>query len=594
MPQVQPPPPSPPHGQTPQVEPPPPKTPLYHQTPQVKPDPPRPPYPQTPQVKPDPPPPYPQTPQGQPPPPKTPLYPQTPLVQPPPPRLPYPQTPQVKPDPPRPPYPQTPQVKPDPPPPPYPQMPQVQPPPPSPPHSQTPQVKPDPPRPPYPQTPQVKPDPPPPPYPQTPQGQPPPPKTPLYPQTPHVQPPPPRLPYPQTPQVKPDPPLITRYPQTLPALQSSQNPQAPQPHPQKLQQTTFQSCEVAQSQRIPCGGSDISAAACESISCCSDGRQCYFGKAVTVQCTKDAKFIVVVAKDATLPNIDLEAISLLGGGQGCTHVDSNSQFAIYQFPVTACGSLVKEEPGVIIYENKMTCAYEVGVGPLGATTRDRHYEVLFQCRYIGTSVETLVVEVLPLQNPPLPVAGLGPISVKLRLANGQCSSKGCNEVDVAYSSFYSEADYPVRKVLRDPVYVDVQLLGKTDPLLVLTLGRCWATTSPEPHSLPQWDILIDGCPYRDDRYLSSLVPVDHASGFPSHHKHFIFKMFTFLDPSSMATQREMVYIHCSTAVCYAAPGTRCEPVCYRRKRDVKAVSQEKSEQRVVVSSGPVAMVSPQQ
>uniref|UniRef100_A0A3P8SA54 Zona pellucida sperm-binding protein 4 n=1 Tax=Amphiprion percula TaxID=161767 RepID=A0A3P8SA54_AMPPE len=410
--------------------------------------------------------------------------------------------PQVKPPPLRPPFPKTIQMQPSPPPPLFSQTIQVQSLSSHPPYPQRAQVKPPPPHPPYPQTPQVQPHPPSPPYPQTPQVQPSPPKTPL--------------------------------------------------------------CEVAQSQRIPCGGSDISAAACESISCCSDGRQCYFGKAVTVQCTKDAKFIVVVAKDATLPNIDLEAISLLGGGQGCTHVDSNSQFAIYQFPVTACGSLVKEEPGVIIYENKMTCAYEVGVGPLGATTRDRHYEVLFQCRYIGTSVETLVVEVLPLQNPPLPVAGLGPISVKLRLANGQCSSKGCNEVDVAYSSFYSEADYPVRKVLRDPVYVDVQLLGKTDPLLVLTLGRCWATTSPEPHSLPQWDILIDGCPYRDDRYLSSLVPVDHASGFPSHHKHFIFKMFTFLDPSSMATQREMVYIHCSTAVCYAAPGTRCEPVCYRR------------------------------
>uniref|UniRef100_A0A3P8SBT3 Zona pellucida sperm-binding protein 4 n=1 Tax=Amphiprion percula TaxID=161767 RepID=A0A3P8SBT3_AMPPE len=587
-PQVKPDPPPPPYPQTPQIQPPPPKTPTYPQTPQVQPSPPRPPYPQTPQVKPDPPPPpYPQTTQVQPPPPKTPTY---------------PQTPQVQPSPPHPPYPQTPQVKPDPPPPPYPQTTQVQPPPPkTPTYPQTPQVQPSPPHPPYPQTPQVKPDPPPPPYPQTTQVQPPPPKTPTYPQTPQVQPSPPHPPYPQTPQVKPDP-QPPPYPQTTqvqppppktPTYPQTTQVQPPPPktptYPQMPQQTTFQSCEVAQSQRIPCGGSDISAAACESISCCSDGRQCYFGKAVTVQCTKDAKFIVVVAKDATLPNIDLEAISLLGGGQGCTHVDSNSQFAIYQFPVTACGSLVKEEPGVIIYENKMTCAYEVGVGPLGATTRDRHYEVLFQCRYIGTSVETLVVEVLPLQNPPLPVAGLGPISVKLRLANGQCSSKGCNEVDVAYSSFYSEADYPVRKVLRDPVYVDVQLLGKTDPLLVLTLGRCWATTSPEPHSLPQWDILIDGCPYRDDRYLSSLVPVDHASGFPSHHKHFIFKMFTFLDPSSMATQREMVYIHCSTAVCYAAPGTRCEPVCYRR-----TVSQEKSEQRVVVSSGPVAMVSPQQ
>lgn len=65
---------------------------------------------------------------------------------------------------------------------------------------------------------------------------------------------------------------------------------------------------------------------------------------VTVQCTKDAQFIVVVAKDATLPNIDLESISLLEGGQGCTHVDSNSDFAIYHFPVTACGSLVMVRP----------------------------------------------------------------------------------------------------------------------------------------------------------------------------------------------------------------------------------------------------------
>lgn len=54
----------------------------------------------------------------------------------------------------------------------------------------------------------------------------------------------------------------------------------------------------------------------------------------------DAQFIVVVARDATLPNIDLETISLLGSGQKCTHVDSNSEFAIYQFPVTGCGSVV--------------------------------------------------------------------------------------------------------------------------------------------------------------------------------------------------------------------------------------------------------------
>lgn len=64
--------------------------------------------------------------------------------------------------------------------------------------------------------------------------------------------------------------------------------------------------------------------------------------------------------------------------------------------------------------------------------------------------------------------------------------------DVAYSSFYMDGDYPVVKVLRDPVYVEVRMLERTDPNLVLTLGRCWATSNPYPHSLPQWDLLIDG------------------------------------------------------------------------------------------------------
>lgn len=64
--------------------------------------------------------------------------------------------------------------------------------------------------------------------------------------------------------------------------------------------------------------------------------------------------------------------------------------------------------------------------------------------------------------------------------------------DVAYTSYYLDSDYPVTKVLRDPVYVEVRVLERTDPNLVLTLGRCWATSSPYPQSLPQWDLLIDG------------------------------------------------------------------------------------------------------
>ncbi|XP_029910100.1 zona pellucida sperm-binding protein 4-like [Myripristis murdjan] len=491
--------------------------------------------------------------------PKGPPRPQAPEMPPPPQPpmfVPRPQAPEMPP-----PLPQAPKL----PPPPPPQAPKLPPPPPP----QAPKLPPPPP----PQAPKL----PPPPPPQAPKLPPPPP-----PQAPKLPPPPP-----QAPKLPPPPPQAPKLPPPPPQVPNVPRPPAAPP---------VQSCEVAEGQKIPCGGPDITAAACDAISCCFDGHQCYYGKAVTVQCTKDAQFIVVVARDATLPNIDLESISLLEGGQGCTHVDSNSGFAIYQFPVTACGSVVMEEPGVIIYENRMSCSYEVGVGPLGAITRDSTYELLFQCRYIGTSVETLVVEVLPIDNPPPPVAALGPIGVELRLANGQCYAKGCNEEEAAYTSFYTDADYPVTKVLRDPVYVEVQLMGKTDPNLVLNLGRCWTTTGPNPHSLPQWDLLIDGCPNPSDYYLSSLVQVGPSSGldFPTHYKRFIFKMFTFVDAQSLAQLKEQIYIHCSTAVCTAGPGHSCAQSCRRNKRDTKAADLRKADPKTVVSSGLVIMSAPLQ
>uniref|UniRef100_A0A3B4UZJ0 Zona pellucida sperm-binding protein 4 n=1 Tax=Seriola dumerili TaxID=41447 RepID=A0A3B4UZJ0_SERDU len=473
------------------------------------------------------------------------------------------------------------------PPPQAPQTHQPAPPPKTPQYQQIPQFQPSPPlrAPQYNQMAQAQPPPPQRSPQHVPQVSPPlPPKAVPRPQVPQVSPPsPPKaVPRPQVPQVSPPSPQFPHYPKIQPppppkVPQYSDVPQIQPPPPQK---PSFQSCEVAPNVRVPCGSADISAAGCEAISCCFDGRQCYFGKAVTVQCTKDAQFIVVVARDATLPNIDLESVALLGGGQGCTHVDSNSDFAIYQFPVTACGSVIMEEPGVIIYENRMSSSYEVGVGDRGAVTRDSYYELLFQCRYIGTSVETVVTEVLPLQDPPLPAAAWGPIRVHLMLANGQCHTKGCNELDVAYSSFYTEADYPVTKVLRDPVYVEVQLLEKTDPNLVLTLGRCWTTTSSNPHSLPQWDILIDGCPYRDDRYLSSLVPVSHSGlAFPSHYRRFLFKMFTFVDPSSLVPLKEQVMNISSV-----------HSLNMLLNLTIFAVDQRTAEPKVVASVGPVNIV----
>ncbi|XP_034071666.1 zona pellucida sperm-binding protein 4-like [Gymnodraco acuticeps] len=389
----------------------------------------------------------------------------------------------------------------------------------------------------------------------------------------------------QTPWNDQQPKLPQRHQQpTPPKWNPPQHPQHSK-QPQRLQQT----CEVADNHKIQCGAPGISTEHCEAINCCYGGNMCYYGKSVTLQCTRDGQFVMVVAKDATLPNLDLETVSLLGGGENCNPVGTTSAFAIYQFPVTACGTVKMEEPGVITYENRMSSFYEVAIGANGAITRDSQYELLVRCRYIGTSIEALVIEV-GLLPPPPPVAAPGPLRVELVLANGVCSVKGCVEEEVAYNSFYVDSDYPVTKVLRDPVYVEVRILERTDPNIILTLGKCWATSTPYSQSLPQWDLLTDGCPCRDDPYLTILVPVDASSGlmYPTHHRRFVFKMFTFVSgggvkQAAMIPLNEKVYIHCEAAVCQPSVEDNCEPRCLRKRRDV-SVQKGSREETTVVSS----------
>ncbi|XP_067240631.1 zona pellucida sperm-binding protein 4-like [Chanodichthys erythropterus] len=380
-----------------------------------------------------------------------------------------------------------------------------------------------------------------------------------------------------------------RFQQAVQQQASNQFSQQFQPKQPVVQAEPLDKCAVADYEQIQCGPPGISGAECDAINCCFNGQQCYYGKAVTVQCIRDGQFVVVVARDVTMPHLSLDSVRLLGGNDPpCSPVGSTPSFAIYQFPVTACGTSMMEDSGYVVYENRMTSSYEVGIGPLGSITRDSHFELLFQCRYSGTSVEALVVEVNTVPPPP-PVAAPGPLRVELRLANGQCVTKGCAEGDEAYTSYYSDADYPVTKVLREPVYVEVRILERTDPNIVLMLGHCWATSTASPLSLPQWDLLVDGCPYQDDRYLTTLVPVAGSSGlqFPTHYKRFVVKMFTFVDPSSLAPLQETIFIHCSTAVCHPSSGS-CVQSCSRKRRDthIKTISSEQT----VVSSGEVNLV----
>ncbi|XP_024291977.2 zona pellucida sperm-binding protein 4-like [Oncorhynchus tshawytscha] len=406
-------------------------------------------------------------------------------------------------------------------------------------------------------------------------------QTPQWPQLQNPQRPEPHGPQLQTPQ-RPEP----QRPQP-------QTPQRPEPHGPQLQtpqwpQLQTPQCQVESKDTVQCGTPKITLVQCEAIDCCFNGQQCYYGKAVTVQCTMDAQFVVVVARNATWPKIDIDTIILLGGNNGpCSPVGITSAFAIYQFPVTACGTTLKEENGYMVYENRMVSSYEVGVVPQGAITRDSQFELLFQCKYSNTAVKALVIEVNSVPAP-APVAVMGPLRLELRLAKGICDTKTCKDESSAFTSFYTEEDYPLTKVLRQPVYVEVRILEKKDPNLVLLLERCWTTSDPSLVSMPQWDLLIEKCSYHNDKYQTTMVPVELSSGllYPSHYKRFILKMFTFVD-HTLAPRKDTIFIHCSASLCYPTPWDSCEPKCNKQRRDV---AWRKTRQTAVVSSGEVVLV----
>nr|XP_056700658.1 zona pellucida sperm-binding protein 4-like [Euleptes europaea] len=352
-------------------------------------------------------------------------------------------------------------------------------------------------------------------------------------------------------------------------------------------------CSAVQApDRLPCAAYQVSQGECEDLGCCYNSRDrvapCYYGNKVTAHCTPEGQFSIAVSRDATRPPLTLDSVRLLSSrGRECVPVSKTSTFVLFRFPLSACGTILKTTGSQQVYENELVADRQVLVSRSGSITRDSNFRVTIRCSYSAESSLPVNVLVATLA-PPAAIAQQGPLTLEMRLAR-----------DEHYSSYYADQDYPVVKVLRDPVPVEVRILGRMDPALQLVLHECWATPSTNPLQKPEWPLLENGCPYRGDNYQTQRVPVGEDSGlqFPSHHQRFIVSTFTFVEPASQRMLTGPVYFHCSASACVPSRQERCIIHCEvttpgRRQRTAE---EHPEEQLVLVTlDGPVNFSSPRE
>ncbi|XP_071994588.1 zona pellucida sperm-binding protein 4-like [Engystomops pustulosus] len=316
---------------------------------------------------------------------------------------------------------------------------------------------------------------------------------------------------------------------------------------------------VPRENRLACGGPQVSQEVCLQNGCCFDQADprtpCYYGNRVTAQCTRDGMLSVAVSSGVTLPSLILPSVKFpRASGTACGPIAQNNAFILFSFPLSACGTTQTVDGTNVVYENDLVGDKEVRTWGGSSITRDSTFRLHIRCSFIQSDLTQLTVEVYTLPPPP-PASSFGPLSFEMRIAQ-----------DDQYQKYYIDADYPIIKVLRDPIFVEVRILNRRDAAVVLMLDHCWGTATADPQRLPQWPILVDGCPFEGDNYKTLMRSVyDEALEFPLHYKRFIVSTFAF-EEFGQTSLSGLVYFHCSVSACVQSPQDQCMTRCPTRRR----------------------------
>ncbi|NXU62295.1 ZP2 protein, partial [Horornis vulcanius] len=296
---------------------------------------------------------------------------------------------------------------------------------------------------------------------------------------------------------------------------------------------------------------------------------------IAAVCTQDGYMDFEVLAESTTPLLDLDTLRLRDPVCRPAYKSPLNDRVRFHVPLNGCGTRHWFDGEQIHYENEVRALWTDL--PLGRISRDSELRLTVMCSYSNGDA-SLTIKVDNLSPPPSSV-NQGSLSLVL-----------LSYPEDSYRQPYREDQYPIVRYLRQPIFLEVQVLNRNDPNLHLVLDDCWATASRDPGSLPQWNIVVDGCEYDLDSYRTVFHPVGRGVSYANYRQRLEVKTFAFVSGDKAVPG--LVYFHCSVLICHRfhPDSPLCIPRCPRLSRSKRESWMAAVNSAVVSLGGPVLFV----